>query len=157
MKKKLWIPLFAVFCLAVFCLGFLLADLTAPRTFDELWCRCDLDTPAKPGENIYLCCGPTWEEPEGYPELDKIYRSVMRLFQSQSYRRSLFSFLPRDGGIYLTVRMGCEAYSLAYWSCGVLWIPTDNHRWTAYKPSSPEALGTQIDSIAQKYCNIPQK
>lgn len=153
MKKKLWIPFFAAFCLAVFCLGFLLADLTAPRTFDELWCRCDLETPAKPGENIYLCYGPTWEEPEGYPEADKIYHTVMRLFQGQSYRRSILSFSPSDGGTYLTVRMGCEAYGLAYWSCGTLWIPTEDCRWTAYKPSFPEAFGTQMDYFTKEYGN----
>ncbi|USF27179.1 hypothetical protein N510_002125 [Firmicutes bacterium ASF500] len=54
MKKKLWVPLIIVGLLAIFCLGFLLAGMTTPRSFDQLPQETGGQIPARGAHSIAI-------------------------------------------------------------------------------------------------------
>ena len=144
MKKKLWIPLIAAGFLAVFCLGFLLTDLTIKRSFDQLTRGYDSATPAREAQNIGVLIEGDYpglsDEPvtaeEALPG-----RKAMYALRQQKYSWILPFLKPHNGGIAIGQARGCSPEEIAYWDGRYLWLPQGfGNSWTGYAPSSPKEL-----------------
>ena len=141
MKKRITIPLAIVGCLAISCLGLLLADITAKRSFDQLSRGYATAPPAREAQNIGVLI-------EGdYPGLsdDPVTaegaapgRAALDAVRGQKYTRLLPFSRPAAGGVALREVSGCSSWCIAYWDGKHLWLPgeKDGH-WRGCSPSSP--------------------
>lgn len=144
MKKRITIPLAIVGCLAISCLGLLLADITAKRSFDQLSRGYATAPPAREAQNIGVLIEGDYpglsDEPVTAKEAQP-GRKVMYALRQQRYSWIPPFFKPQDGGIAIGQTRGCSPEEIAYWDGKHLWLPgeKDGH-WRGCSPSSPKEL-----------------
>ncbi len=144
MKKKLQIPLIIAAFPAVFCLGFLLAGMIIPRSYDQLPQKRGITSPARESESITILHEGSYPGFADVPvsrEQAAPGRSVMYALQDQKYTWILPFLRPRDGGFAIYEMWGCTPEYIAYWDGKYLWLPKDfEGPWAGYAPTSPEEL-----------------
>ena len=144
MKKKLQIPLISAACLSVFCLGFLLAGMTIPRSFDSLPQKCGIMPPVQSSKSIGIVHEGTYPGFADTPvtaEQAAPGRRVLYALNQQKYTWAFPLLRPRDGGIAIYEMTGCSPEYIAYWDGKYLWVPKDfEGPWTGYAPTSPKEL-----------------
>ena len=144
MKKKLRIPLFAAACLLVFCLSFLLAGMTIPRSFGQLPRTHSITSPAQASESITLVYEGTYPGLSDTPvsaERAAPSRRVLYALNQQKYTWAFPLLQPRDGGLSIYELIGCTPECVAYWDGRYLWLPKGYEGpWAGYAPTSPEEL-----------------
>lgn len=151
MKKKLRTPLIIAGLLAVFCLGFLAAGMTVPRSFHQLPQKTGGQIPARGARSIVIL-------PEGsYPGFSD---TPVTAQQAAPGRRALYALgqqkytwafplsKPQEGGILIYELSGCMPEYRAYWDGRYLWLPRGfDGPWRGYRPSDPEQLSQALESI----------
>ena len=102
MRKKLWIPLTFAGFLALFCLGFLLAGMTIPRSFDQLPKKRGAMPPVQNTKSIailYEGTYPGFSDTSVTAEQAAPSRRVLHALSRQTYTWAFPLLRPRDGGI----------------------------------------------------------
>ena len=144
MKKKLRIPLILAGSLALFCLGFLLAGMTIPRSFQSLPHKNCLTAPARPSESITIVhegSYPGFSDTPVTREQAAPGRRVLNALNQQKYTWAFPFLRPRDGGLAIYEMWGCTPECIAYWDGRRLWLPKGfEGPWAGYAPTSPEEL-----------------
>lgn len=153
MKKRLWISLCTLACLTIiFCLGFLLAELTAKRSFDRLPQGSDLTPPVHAGSSITVFQTSDHPGLSNTPitaEQAKPGRKAINALRGQTYTRLLFSN-PQSGGIAIYQTVGCSSECFAYWDGTGLWLYNRHKdRWQGYRPAVPNELNETLESLAK--------
>lgn len=144
MKKRITIPLAIVGCLAISCLGLLLADITAKRSFDQLSRGYATAPPAREAQNIGVLIEGDYPGLSDEPvtaEGAAPGRAALDALRGQKYTRLLPFSRPAAGGVALREVSGCSSWCIAYWDGKHLWLPgeKDGH-WRGCSPSSPKEL-----------------
>ena len=151
MKKKVWIPLFAAFCLAVFCLGFLLAGMTIPRSFDQLPQETGGQIPAREAHSIVILPEGSYPGFADTPVTAKQAAPGRRTLYALGQQKYTWAFplsKPREGGILIYKLSGCTPEYRAYWDGRHLWLPRGfDGPWRGYRPSDPNQLNQALESI----------
>lgn len=144
MKKKLRIPLIIAACLAVFCLGFLLAGMTVPRSFYKLPRGRGSVPPAQASGTVTIVLEGTYPGFSDTPvtaEQAAPGRRVMYALRAQKYTWGFPLLRPRNDGLAICEMTGCTPEYIAYWDGRYLWLPNERGTWWhSYAPSSPKEL-----------------
>ena len=151
MKKKLWVPLIIVGLLAIFCLGFLLAGMTTPRSFDQLPQETGGQIPAREAHSIALLSEGSYpgfaDTPVTAQQAAPGRRALYALGQ-QKYTWAFPLSKPQEGGILIYKSSGCTPEYRAYWDGRHLWLPRGfDGPWRGYRPSDPDKLDETLKSL----------
>ena len=153
MKKKPRIPLIIAGILAVSCLGFLLAGMTIPRSFDHLSSKRGITSPARASKSIAIVHEGTYPGFSDTPvtaEQAAPSQQALYALDRQKYTWAFPLLRPRNGGIAIYELTGCSPEYIAYWDGRHLWLPKGfEGPWVGYAPTSPEELDQALRATCQ--------
>lgn len=154
MKKKWQMTRLIPVGLAVFCLGFLLAGLTIPRSFRSLPRGEYGMLPVRAAKSIAILKEGTFPGMSDTPVTTQETvpgRKAMYTLEQQKYTWALPFHKPREDGIALYELTGCSPEYKAYWDGRYLWLPPEQYNapWRGYAPSSPAQLEESLEVLCK--------
>lgn len=151
MKKKLRIPLIIAGSLAVFCLGFLLAGMTIPCSFNQLPQETGGQFPVRNAHSIVILSEgsyPGFADTPVTAQQAAPGRMALYALGQQKYTWAFPLSKPQEGGILIYELSGCTPEYRAYWDGRCLWLPRGfDGPWRGYRPSDPSELSETLESI----------